>query len=378
MSLTQDIREYALDLGYSVVGFTTADGFPDYATEITANRKDMYDWYVIGAYQPLKGVEPRSVMPEAKSIIVTMLDCYKEAFPEKLLGKIGRLYMSRAYLSPRHRIAGARRQLLRDFLEQNKMRVASPIVVPERLSAARAGAVDYGNNTFVFMHGSHSYVLITAFVVDTGLEYDNPTMTVDCPPHCTACIDACPTKALYEPLKMNPKRCIAYNCFITQDNSIRGVTSYIPYDIREKMGTWIHGCDTCQDVCPRNQKRIKAKLPPNEYLEMLAQDFDLTRLLHLTPDFYQKRVFPLMYNYIRDLKVFQRNAAIALGNMKDTSAIPDLALEMENKEPVVRATCAWALGRIGGKRAKAALESALKRETTDSVIKELNDAIVMA
>ena len=100
-------------------------------------------------------------------------------------------------------------------------------------------------------------------------------MSVECPPKCTACIDACPTGALYEPLKMNPRRCIAYNCFTTQDNYLPSVTSYIPPDIREKMGVWIHGCDICQEVCPRNQKRLKAELPQNEFLMKKAEEYTI-------------------------------------------------------------------------------------------------------
>ncbi len=34
MSLTQDIKEYALDLGCSRVGITTADGFTEYIEDL--------------------------------------------------------------------------------------------------------------------------------------------------------------------------------------------------------------------------------------------------------------------------------------------------------------------------------------------------------
>ena len=263
MSLSENIKDFGLDLGYSKVGITTADGFPDYIAELNS-RRDMYAWYIEGAFQPLTGADPKSVMPSAKSIIVVVYDVFKESFPEKLVGKIGRLYQSRCYLTPRHRINGARRQLMREFLEKSGCQVAQRLVVPERLSAARAGIVTYGKNTFAFAEGIGSFILVTAFIVDAELEYDEPTMEVKCPPKCTACFDACPTGALYESLKMDPRRCIAFNTFMTQDDYLVGVTSYIPPDIREKMGIWIHGCDICQEVCPRNRKRLKAKLPRNE------------------------------------------------------------------------------------------------------------------
>ncbi len=377
MSLSEDIRDFALDLGYSKAGITTADSFPDYIAELKL-RYEMYAWYIKGAYQPIIGADPRSVMPSAKSIVALVYDASKEAFPEKLVGKIGRLYQARCYLAPRHRINGARRQLMREFLEKNGCQVAPRLVVPERLSAARAGVVTYGKNNFAFAEGIGSFILITAFVVDAQLDYDEPTIELKCPPKCTACIEACPTGALYQPLKMDPRRCIAFNTFMTQDDYLEGVTSYVPPEIREKMGTWIHGCDICQEVCPRNQKRLKARLPQNEFLVRMAQDFELTKLLNLSDEFYTKRVQPLMYNYMRDKKYFQRNAAIALGNTGDPTFIPDLAQAMRDPAALVRGYTAWALGRIGGNRAKEVLEASLLRETDESAKKEIQAALAAA
>ncbi|MDP2920169.1 MAG: HEAT repeat domain-containing protein, partial [Dehalococcoidia bacterium] len=210
---------------------------------------------------------------------------------------------------------------------------------------------------------------------DTELEPDSPTETVDCPPNCTACIDACPTRALYGPLKLDPQRCIAYATFMTQDNYVPGITSNISPEIREKMGQWIHGCDICQNVCPRNQKRLKANLPPNEYLENIAGDFDLRKILNPTDEYYAKRVKPVMYQYIREKKYLQRNAAIALGNTLDPAYVPDLAQAMADSEPLVRGYAAWALGRIGGAEARQVLEASPQKETDGSVRKEIETAL---
>lgn len=374
MSLSEDIKDFGLDLGYSKVGITTADSFPSYIAELKA-RSEMYAWYIEGSFQPIKGADPKSIMPSAKSIVAVVYDGSKESFPEKLVGKIGRLYQARCYLTPRHRINGARRQLMREFLEKNGCEVAQRLVLPERLAAARAGIVTYGKNTFAFADGIGSFILMTAFVVNAELDYDEPTIREDCPPKCTACIDVCPTGSLYEPLKMDPRRCIAYNCFMTQDGYPAGTTSNISPEIRDKMGSWIHGCDICQEVCPRNQKRLKAKLPPNEFLVKIAEDFELIKLLNLTDEFYIKRVQPLMYNYIREKKYFQRNAAIALGNTGDPAYIPDLAQAMQDSEELVRGYAAWALGKIGGSQAKQILEASLARETADSARKEIEAAL---
>ena len=238
MSLTEDIKDFALDLGYSRVGITTADPFPGYIAELKA-RQDMYAFYINRPTSPLKGAEPRSVMPSAKSIIMVVFDAFKESFPDKLVGKIGRIYQARCYLPPAHRINGARYRLMRDFLENNGCHVHREIRVPERLAACRAGAVTYGKNGFAFTDGIGSFVIISAFVIDRELEYDAPTYEVKCPPTCTLCIDACPTGSLYEPMKIDPRLCIGFNHWTTQgkeDSYVGTVGSYIPPEIREKMG----------------------------------------------------------------------------------------------------------------------------------------------
>lgn len=373
MSITEDIKDYALDLGYSKVGITNADGFPDYATELKS-RYEMYGWYIELHRQSIFDLNPRDIMPSAKSIISLVYDYARESFPENLVGKIGRFYQARCSHMPEYRINGVRPKLMREFLEKNGCQVGKGIFIPERLAAARAGITTYGKNCFAYAENIGSFIHLTSFVTDVELVYDEPTFKVKCPTKCTICRDACPTKAIYEPLKMNPRRCIAFNTFFSQDG-IPGTTSHIPPDIRDKMGTWIHGCDICQQVCPRNQRRVKAKLPPNEFLEKIAQDFDLIKLLNMDEEFYLKRVQPLMSNYIRDKKYFQRNAAIAIGNTGDPMFIPVLAQAMKNPEDLVRSYAAWAIGKTGGPQSKQILESHLTRETAESVKKEIQAAL---
>jgi len=263
-----------------------------------------------------------------------------------------------------------------DFLSKNRVEVAPQITVPERLTAARAGIITYGRNSFAYADGIGSFIMLTSFVVDAELECADSTPQINCPEKCSACIEACPTKAIYDPPRMNPRRCITYNTSWTQDG-IPGETSYILPEIREKMGTWIHGCDICQDVCPRNQGKLKANLPRNEFLERVAEDFELTKVLNLTDEFYLRRVQPLMYNYLKEKKYFQRNAAIAIGNTHDPMFIPALAKAMEDSEEMVRGYAAWALGQIGGSQAGQILEASLRRETTESARREIEAALAV-
>ena len=60
---------------------------------------------------------------------------------------------------------------------------------------------------------------------------------------------------------------------------------------------------------------------------------------------------------IKEKKYFQRNAAIALGNLGDPAFIPDLAVAMNDPEDLVRVYAAWTLGKIGGRSANQILEA---------------------
>jgi len=57
-----------------------------------------------------------------------------------------------------------------------------------------------------------------------------------------------------------------------------------------------------------------------------------------------------------------RNAAVALGNSGDRRAVPALVEGLSDPEALVRGHAAWALGRLGGDEARAALEEALGLE----------------
>ncbi len=380
MSLTREIKDFALDLGYHDAGVTTADPFPWYAEELQS-RYSGYDYYIESPFKPIAGTDPRSLMPEARSLISVVYDYSREGFPPEFTGKIGRLYQARCHNQSSSRTNGARRQLFVDYLEKRGMKVilGPDINVPERLAAARAGVATYGRNNFAFSKDPGSFIALTAFTVNAELEYDSPTIEAPCPDGCRICIDACPTGAL-DAFRLEPKRCIAYNTFMTQDN-FRGpyTTSHIPTEIREKMGSWIHGCDLCQEACPRNAPRLKAlaSFPASSFLQRLAQQFDLRKVLLLTDEYFETVLRPVMYNYIRHKRYFQRNAAIALGNSGDRSHVPYLAQALEDCDPLVRGYAAWGLGQLGGQDARTALEKARSVETDKKALQEIESAVAV-
>ena len=375
MSLTQLLKEKAHELGFVAVGVATPEPFTLYGEEI-AGRPEMYAWgrglsqrASVRDLDLNRFVDPARYLPEVKSLVVVTDSYFEEDFPPSLAGKIGRCYL-KGLFCPEETSHSQRRKEFKKFLQDLGIKsIYGP--APARLAGARAGVTNYGKNCFAFANepaGKSSWIVNEPYLVDRELEPDSPTLKVECPENCRKCMEACPTGALYAPLKMDPRKCIAYNTYFTSDE--------IPRKMRPKMGAWVYGCDLCQEACPRNKKWMEKKKPMNSKLLERAADFSLTRLLTMSQEHYEQKVWPLLY-YIRkeNRKLWQRNAAVALGNQGDPEAIPALVSALEDPEPLVRAHAAWALGRIGGKQAKAGLEKRRALEEDGGVRKEMEEAL---
>lgn len=374
MTLTERIKAKALDMGYTQVGICRADDFEEYI-ETLSSREDTYDFYIADKRNPLVGARPTSVDARAKSVVVVAYGFSHVDYPKKLAQSVARAYMARAYNPPTDRINGARLQMLKDFLEENGCHVCPNITLPDRMAAARAGIATYGKNNFAYVEGAGSFNIITSIIVDAELDYDEPTMERPCLEGCTLCIDSCPTQAIVAPGVLDPRKCISFNCWYTQEGRAVNVTTHIPKDIREKMGPRIHGCDVCQEVCPRNQKVLAQSTLKDTYLELLATKFDLAKVLNMDEGYYEEVIKPIMYNYIQHIRYFRRNAAIAIGNSGDAGYLDALMTAATDEDELVREYAVWAIGKIGGEKAKTMLHRLAETEKNEAVKEEINEAL---
>ncbi|MFH1265667.1 MAG: HEAT repeat domain-containing protein, partial [Planctomycetota bacterium] len=70
-----------------------------------------------------------------------------------------------------------------------------------------------------------------------------------------------------------------------------------------------------------------------------------------------------------------QSAAITLGNRPLATALPALATGLNDSEPLVRAACAWALGRYADPAARKALHERLEGESDANVRREIEAAL---
>jgi len=365
----EEIIEQAHTLGMADIGFTTAEAFSS-QDEILGSRKESYEWTRAVGMPLFEGTDPKNFLADAKSIIVVVEPYFREAFPPSLVGKFGRVYQD----DDRVRRDGFTSRLLDflNYLNEKGIKTAAPFHMPHTLSAARAGLGNFGKNNFFYSNNlarRSSWTVPIPIVVDQEFPPDEPTVEVGCPEWCkNACIAACPTRALSAPRKIEPRKCISYLTYFGEDIP--------PREVREQMGTWVYGCDRCQDVCPRNQPWLAQELPVNERVEAKAEHFCLPNLLHMDAKFFQARIWPHMFYTPPDqIWRWHMNAARSMGNSLDAVYVPDLLRAFEeNEDERVRGMCAWALGRIGGDEARAALEGFLTR-SEGRVREEVEQAI---
>jgi epoxyqueuosine reductase len=235
--------------------------------------------------------------------------------------------------------------------------------VLEREVAARAGLGWFGKHTGLIHKRAGSWLLLGEILLNIELDYDTPAL--DHCGTCTRCIDACPTGAILEPYLLDSRKCISYLTI-----EVRGA---IPAEMRAQVGDWVFGCDVCQEVCPWNRKAPVTEEPAFAAREGLGAP-DLIELLRMDRAAFSARFrgSPIKRTKRRGLL---RNAAVALGNSGDRQAVPALIEALNDPEALVRGHAAWALGRLGGEEARAALAGALSREEDAEARGEIEGAL---
>lgn len=365
--LKQLITEYASSIGIDLIGFTHGQPFSELKELLTTRAEK-------GLQSPFEEKDiamrtnPRIIFPSTRSIISVAVSYNTET--EKNYDFNGRGIISRhAWGQDYHQVLLSQMQQLVDFIVREsgrqveyKMLVdTGPLV--DRAVAFRAGIGWYGKNTTLIGGDLGSWIFLGEIMLDLELEPDNPAPQ-ECGP-CRRCIEACPTGALTAPYTVNPFRCLSY---LTQKKGL------IPLPFRRPLGARVYGCDTCQEVCPHNQKARAV----NKIIFVPKSPLYYPRLVDLLKmtNAQFRQWFGQSSSGWRGRKVIQRNALVALGNSGDRGMVPlvediltsDLRWEL-------RAHAAWALGNLGGLAARRLLEKAKLHETHPIVKQEITQAM---
>lgn len=368
LGVKQEVIAEARRLGFVAAGVTSTRPFPEARRRalraIDDGRMDGMPWYSRERVEASTDLRPR--YPWARSILSLAWPYAPAAAPRRGSGAApaavgtprGRIS---AYACVEHEgkpvdyhsLLASRCDALVGWLREQHPGVRAKRFIDhgwalDRPIAERAGLGFSGKHSQVITLEAGSYVLLAELLLSLPLPPDAPSYR-GCG-RCTACMPACPTGAITAPGVIDSRRCIAY---LTIEH--RGA---IPLGLRPLMGTWVFGCDLCQEACPINERRAPEPLPerPASTAHGPVPFPDLVECLSLSEDDFRAR-FRTTAVWRTGRSGLARNCAIALGNAGDPAAAPYLERARDNDpDPVVREAAEWALARL--QSAKAIVASA--------------------
>ncbi len=262
-SNTQYIKELAQAMGFDYCGIAKAK-------ELTEDALRLEQWLHKGFHGEMDymarnfdlRIDPRKLVPGAKSVICFIKNYYPSEVQEKGFPKIAKYAWGNDY----HEVI---RNQLHEFLDQLRKQIgpiegrgfvdSAPVL--ERSWAQLAGAGWIGKNGNLIKPQTGSFFFIATLIVDIELMYDQPISKDFCGT-CTKCIDACPTQAILPNKTIEANHCISYLTIELKKETIHTNRNY---------KEWAFGCDICQDVCPWNRFSHPHKEPAFKPLDGLLQ-----------------------------------------------------------------------------------------------------------
>lgn len=245
---SQQVKNYAQNLGFHAVGIARVDGHQDEAAE---NLRRWLSWGYQGEMDWManpKRQDIRTCFPEVQSVISVALNYYTaHQRPQgKEYGKIARYGWGRDY----HQVLLKKLRSLSRWLEAESPEVQTRYYVDtgpvaDKVWAQRAGIgwIAKNGNLITRTYGSWVFLgeILTNLELEADLYHTNHCGT------CQRCLLACPTGAIHPPYFVDANLCLAYH-------TIENRAEKLPEAITSKLENWVAGCDICQDVCPWNQR----------------------------------------------------------------------------------------------------------------------------
>lgn len=307
------LKAEARRLGFDACGLAQA-------TRLDDEARRLEQWLTEGRHASMrwmenhfeKRVDPRRLVDGAQTV-VSLIHTYYQPIDmpdDSAVGKISRYAWGDDY----HTVLKEKLFALYHWLDERVGGIAGRVFVDsapvlDKVWAQRSGLGWIGKHTNLINQRVGSFFFIAEMIIDVPLPADGPA-TDHCG-SCTRCIDACPTDAIYQPYAVDANRCISYWTI-----EHRGDT--LPEDPGAQFGSWIFGCDICQDVCPWN--KFKQPTTENRFAPRAnVSDTPLHEWLELDLEAFRQRFRNTPVKRAK-YEGFMRNVKRAAANLQ---ALPD-------------------------------------------------------
>lgn len=301
-------------------------------------RRDYYNqWIKEGKHGTMAWMEnnnerrlnPESLMPEAKSILVFAMNYYQKD-PERNF-RVAKYALGKDY----HSVIYKRLKKICRFLKENYHSDQKPYVdtgpVLEKPIAEAAGLGWQGKSTILVEKKRGTWSFLGSIV--TTLDLPATKGGKDYCGNCTRCIDCCPTQAIISPYKLDASKCISY---LTIEHK-----GSIPHEYREAVGDRVFGCDECLDVCPWNKW---AKIT-NETQFAVRSLPDLKTILAWGEEDFKSNLVASPIKRVK-LNGLKRNVALVLGNIGSKDDLPALESLANSNDIVLQEQAEWSIKAI--------------------------------
>jgi epoxyqueuosine reductase len=312
MSLSEKIKQEALELGFDLVGITDA-------SPIEARQAELLRGWLDAGYAGRmsymhrnfeKRICPAGLLEGAKSVICLGLNYKPSTMSTKhkdVTDPVGRI-AGYAQYDDYHTFISRHAHKLVEFMKslvtgdiRFKVCVDSAPVA-ERALAQRAGLGFIGRNHTLMNPELGPQIFLGEIITDVELETDQPNQS-DCA-SCNKCVEACPTGALRTDGQFDARRCISY---LTIEHK-----GEIPADLAVRIGDRLFGCDECVLACPY-QERAPAWSNNNFRFYEDRAELSLTEVLNLDEESFDAKFADSVIKR-PGLETLKRNARICLAN----------------------------------------------------------------
>ncbi|HLL26304.1 MAG TPA: tRNA epoxyqueuosine(34) reductase QueG [Xanthobacteraceae bacterium] len=368
-TLKAALGERARSEGFDAFGIVSPEALgaasPYFERWIAEGAHGDMDWL---ARTKARRADPKTLWPDAKSVVVLGLNYGPEGNPLALLAQRERGAISvYAQGEDYHELIKGKLKRIGQWLVASaggeiKVFVDTAPVMEKPLAAA-AGLGWQGKHTNLVSREFGSWLFLGS--IFTTIELPIDAAETDHCGSCRACLDICPTAAFPAPYKLDARRCISY---LTIEHK-----GAIPRELRAKMGNRIYGCDDCLAVCPWNkfaqtghEMRLAARAENRApELATLARLDDAAFRAHFSKSPVKRTG--------RDR--FVRNVLIAIGNSGEPALAAVAKERLDDAAPLVRGAAVWALSRLMEPVAFERIAASHRpREKDRTVIEEWNMA----